>query len=83
MWYFITSPETGLLIGLALIIFLIVTVIKSAGSKMVASVDKAQADENWKKYKEAVGPMTWPESIFIIVVIALFVAFVVWLASVT
>jgi len=83
MWYFITSPETGLLIGLALIIFLIVTVIKSAGSKMVASVDKAQADENWKKYKEAVGPMTWSERIFIIVVIALFVAFVVWLASVT
>jgi hypothetical protein len=83
MWYFFTSPETGLLIGLALIIFLIATLIKSAGSKLFVSVDKAQADENWRKYKETVGPMSWQERIFMIVVIVLFVAFVVWLANVT
>lgn len=83
MWYFLASPETGLLIGLALIVFLIATVIKSAGSKMVVSIDKAQADENWRKYKETVGPMSWPERIFTVVVIALFVAFVIWLANVT
>lgn len=83
MWYFIASPETWLLIGLALIIYLVVAGIKSAGGKMIESIDKAEADENWRKYKEAVGSTTWGERIFIVAFFALFVSFVIWLASIT
>ncbi len=83
MWYFLASPEIWLLIGLALFICLIAAGIKSAGCKMVGSIDKTEADENWRKYKEMVGPATWGERIFIVVFFASFVAFVAWLAYVT
>ncbi len=84
MWYFFpASPGTWLLIGLALIGFLIWLIIKSAVKSLPAPVYKATADENWKKYKKTVGPMTWQERIFTILFFAIFTAFVVWLANVT
>lgn len=83
MWFFPISPETWAMIGIALIIFLIWTGIKSAGNKLTGSMDKAAADMNWKEFKRQVGPMTWGERIFTIAFFAIFVAFVVWLANVT
>lgn len=83
MWYFPTSPETWILIGTALVIYMVVAGIKSAGSKILAPIDKSQADASWKKYKEATGPISWQEYIFYVVMFSLFVAFVVWLANVT
>lgn len=83
MWYFIASSETWLLIAFALIGYLIWLVVKSAARSFHAPVDKAQADLNWQQFKKEVGPMTWPERIFIILFFSSFVAFVVWLANVT
>lgn len=83
MWYFLASPEIWLLIGLALFICLIAAGIKSAGNKLTGSMDKAAADMNWKEFKRQVGPMTWGERIFTIAFFAIFVAFVVWIASIT
>ena len=83
MWFFPISPETWAMIGIALIIFLIWTGIKSAGNKLTGSMDKAAADMNWKEFKRQVGPMTWTEHIVTVILIALFVAFVVWIASIT
>lgn len=83
MWYFLASPEIWLLIGLALLICLIAAGIKSAGNKLTGSMDKAAADMNWKEFKRQVGPMTWGERIFTIAFFAIFVAFVVWIASIT
>lgn len=83
MWYFFGSSDTWLLIAFALIGYLIWLAVKSAARSLSTPMDKATADENWRKYKEAVGPMTWPQRIFTILFFAIFIAFVVWLASVT
>lgn len=83
MWYFFGSSETWLLIALALIGYLIWLAVKSTAISLSTPMDKATADENWRKYKKAVGPMTWPERIFTILFFAIFIAFVVWLANVT
>ena len=83
MWYFFGSSETWLLIAFALIGYLIWLAIKSAARSFPTPMDKDQADLNWKQYKKVVGPMTWPERIFTILFFAIFIAFVVWLASVT
>lgn len=84
MWYFFfASPGTWLLIGLALIGFLVWLGTKSAVKSLPTPVDKATADANWKEFKKQVGPMTWGERIFTIAFFAIFVAFVVWLANVT
>ena len=84
MWYFFfASPETWLLIGLTLIGFIIWLGIKSAAKSLHTPVDKATADENWRRFKETVGPMSWQERIFTILFFVLFVAFVAWIASIT
>lgn len=84
MWYFfLASPGTWLLIGLALIGFLIWLGIKSAVKSLPAPADKATADAKWKRYKETVGPMSWQERIFTILFFTVFVALVAWIASVT
>ena len=83
MWYFFGSSETWLLIAFALIGYLIWLAIKSAASSLPTPIDKAQADLNWKQFKKEVGPMTWPVRIVSVILFAMFVAFVVWLANVT
>ena len=83
MWFFPISPGTWAMIGIALIIFLIWTGIKSAGNKLTDSMDNAAADMNWKEFKRQVGPMTWGERIFTTAFFAIFVAFVIWLANIT
>ena len=79
MWYFFASPESGLLIGIILIICLIYFGIKSAGSIL------PQADPDFdNKYKEVMknmGPMNWKERIVSVILLVAFVALVLWVSS--
>lgn len=81
MMAFFFSSEAGLLLGLILIGVLIWAGVKSA-ARSLDTVDHTKT-MSLKKFKKEVGPMTWTERIVSVILIALFVAFVVWIASVT
>lgn len=81
MTAFFLSPEAATLLGIVLIICLIGAGIKSVG-KSLGAVDHTKY-KTWKEFKKEVGPMTWQERIVSVILIALFVAFVIWLAEIT
>ena len=79
--FFFGSPEFGLLCAVFVVGGLIWAGMKSVGR----SLDSAghTKDMTWKEFKKEVGPMTWQERIVSVILIALFIAFVIWLAEVT
>ena len=82
MWYFFT-PGTGYLfalLGLGFIVWLIGAGLKAAGSKVFESSGEPLTEEEWRKMKKELGPMTWKEHVVGVLAIALFVTFIVWLA---
>lgn len=82
MWYFFfASPGTWLLIGLAMIVGLVWMGVRHLSQK-VSLADNANTP-SWKEINKQLGPMTWQEHIVSAVLILLFVAIVVWIASVT
>jgi len=80
MMYFIT-PGMGLLIAIVIIVWMIGAGVKSAGRKINSSAPPRTM--TWKEFHKEVGPMTWQERIVSTVIIILFVALVIWIASVT
>lgn len=81
MMAFFFSPVAGLLLGLILIGVLIWTGVESA-ARILGTADHTKT-MTWKEFKKEAGPMTWTERIVTVILIALFVAFVVWIASIT
>lgn len=81
MMTFFFSSEAGLLLGLILIGVLIWTGVRSA-ARSLGTVGHTKT-MTWKEFKREAGPMTWTERMITVILIALFVAFVVWIASMT
>ena len=81
MMAFFFSHVAGLMLGLILIGVLICTGLKSA-ARSLETVDHTKT-MTWKEFKKEAGPMTWQERIVTVIQIALFVALVVWIASIT
>jgi hypothetical protein len=76
------SPEAAALLGVILLVYFFILVLKSIGSNMP---DKSmeEIDADWEKFRELAGPFTWGERIFAIVVFALVALFAAWLATIT
>ena len=83
MLFWTIPPEFGLFFAVVAIGWLIVHGAKSVGRKMTDSTDKAMDDMDWKEFKKQVGPMTWEERIFTVLLGVLLVAIVVWIARCT
>lgn len=69
--------------GLGMLCWLIGAGLKSVGSKISQSPSESMTEEEFRKIKEQLGPMTLKEHIVSAVLIILLVAIVVWIASVT
>ena len=82
MWYFFAPGTEYLfaLIGLGIIVWLIGAGLKSAGGKIFESPSEPLTQEEYRKMKEQLGPMTWKEHVVGVLAIAAFIAFIVWLA---
>lgn len=79
MFFFLT-PEFGLFCAVFIIGWLIWAAVKSAGKK-INSV-KPISDEDWKKVKKHLGPMTWQERIVTAILVVVWMLFIAWLADV-
>lgn len=69
--------------GLGMLCWLIGAGLKSVGGNISESPSESLTEEDYRKIKEQLGPMTLKEHVVSAVLIILLVAFVVWIASVT
>lgn len=85
MWYFFAPGTEYLfaLIGLGIIVWLIGAGLKSTGGKIFESPKNPPTEEEFRKMKEQLGPMTWKEHVVGVLAIAIFIALIVWLGSIT
>jgi len=76
------SPEAATLLGVTLLVWFLVLVLKSIGHNITVK-SQEELDADWEKFRELAGPFTWGERIFAIVVFALVALFAAWLATIT
>ena len=76
------SPEAATLLGVTLLVWFLVLVLKSIGRNITVK-SQEELDADWEKFRELAGPFTWGERIFAIVVFALVALFAAWLATIT
>ncbi|MBQ9559121.1 MAG: hypothetical protein IJV08_03960 [Bacteroidaceae bacterium] len=79
---FFLSPEAATLLGLTLLVWFLVLVLKSIGRNITVK-SQEELDADWEKFRELAGPMTWGARIFAIVLFALVALFAAWLATIT
>lgn len=82
MWYFL-APGTEylfVLLGLGLLVWLIGAGLRSAVGKVFESPGNPPTEEEFRKMKEQLGPMTWKDHVVGVLAIVAFIAFIVWLA---
>ncbi len=82
MFYFIAAPEITCLIGIAIIGFIILNVMRSILSA-AGNMTEGVKPEDIDKVLKDMGPMTWKEKLVTILAIVIFVALISWIAIIT